>query len=646
MDTFTDIHSGLQFCMKTGNSCADHILKNGIFEYPLIKWCEQYLTHDTVFVDIGAHMGTYSMILSSKCKEVYAFEAQKSTFDCLSIGVCANNRFNIKLNNIALGSNEGTATLHHVSEDGGGSTVRAEIPTISNQKVLNEETVIMRTLDSYNIKDIGFIKIDVEGYELEVIKGASMTIIDNNFPPFMFEAWADDWYREDKERLLSYVKDLGYKIFPIAGVDNMYLASDHPLRISKEDSNEKKEEEVIKYDMNDLCKRYESKELQVDETVSWDVWHALANYFRKVSKHQLTLDCSSIGLKLCPPEKEYMFYEEIAIVSYYVDKKSEGYHACDKVVLSPHAPWQTRNYTLNNQSFYMRRLPFKKILPLKYTLPDSYIETSPAIISYGDGFRCNLRSVNYTINQDGGYIIRDPEEVVRTRNFYLTLGKDFRVQSGIELIDLSGVTLFPRNIRGLEDIRLFGNDEFFCTYLEVNDSRTPQICYCQYDPVRGDVTKVLPLMVGDKLQCEKNWMPFIMNDEVHFVYTVHPLRIYKLDRNTGQVSLTNEITLSDDNLSDFRGSSGLIPYKHGWLCTIHQVYHNNPRKYFHRFVWFDKDFSTMKYSEVFYFESAQIEFNLSICHSNDGLIVPYSQRDNTAKIGILNYEILESWLKL
>ena len=33
MDIFTDINTGLQFCMKIGNECADHIVKNGIFEY-------------------------------------------------------------------------------------------------------------------------------------------------------------------------------------------------------------------------------------------------------------------------------------------------------------------------------------------------------------------------------------------------------------------------------------------------------------------------------------------------------------------------------------------------------------------------------------------------------------------------------------
>jgi len=37
-----------------------------------------------------------------------------------------------------------------------------------------------------------------------------------------------------------------------------------------------------------------------------------------------------------------------------------------------------------------------------------------------------------------------------------------------------------------------------------------------------------------------------------------------------------------------------IPYKNGWLATIHQVHYSNPRKYYHRFVWYSKDFQTKK----------------------------------------------------
>jgi len=657
MDIFTDKHSGIQFCTKIGNSIADEIIAHGIHDYNLIKWCEQYVTPNGNFIDIGSHIGTYSIILGKKCKQVYSFDAQKCATECLTIGMCVNNAFNINIHNMALGSHEGTTTIY--CEDGLYSTLRSDLIDQMGISIINEESVQMRTLDSYNLKNVDFLKIFVSGYELEVIKGAASTLVDNNFPPFMFEAWAEDWYKEDRESLISFVKNLGYGVYPVSGYKNMYLASDHDLR------NKKPEEpkEPPKFLIEKLVELYESKQLNCFDINSpylnpdwiafvkepkleeWEVWHALARNYRDRSKHQTSYDCSHRGLKLAPPDKEYLFYEELSIVTFYLNRKGEGYHASDKVTLS-HAPWSTRNYTLNNQSYYMERLPFKKVISMDYPLPLDYIGSSSSIIPCGEGYRLNLRGVNYTVNDKGGYIIRDPENIVRTRNLILSLDKDLKVcGDGVELIDVSGIQRYPKNIQGIEDIRLFGTNEFFCTYLEVNDSRTPQICYCKYGE-NGEVTTIVPLMVGTTLKCEKNWLPFVDNGEIKFIYSMQPFRIYKLNPVSGELELIKESTISQNNIGDFRGSASPIKYKDGWLFTIHQVFHANPRKYFHRFIWMDSDFTTMKYSKVFFFEKPDIEFNLSICDSEIGLLVTYSVRDNCSKIGILNHEILESWLQL
>ncbi len=340
----------------------------------------------------------------------------------------------------------------------------------------------------------------------------------------------------------------------------------------------------------------------------------------------------------------YKLYGEIAIVSYYIDKKIEGYQACDYVTFSDKVSEFHKNSALNNQAFYMRKIPFKKTITIDCELPQDYIGSSSSLIPYNDGFLLNLRCVNYSINDLGGYIVRDTQGIVRTKNYLLTLDQNLNTINSIELIDKSNIPLYPVNIKGMEDIRLFGHDELFCTYLEVNSSRIPQMCYCKYNPKTGDIISVYPLMVNEELKCEKNWMPFIMNNEVHFIYTVQPFRLYKL--NGEHPELIKDTNLLKLNIDTFRGSSGLILYNNGWLATIHQVYHNNPRKYFHRFIWFDNSFTNLKFSEIFYFESPAIEFNLSICHSKLGLLVTYSHNDNSSKIGIFNYNILDLWLKL
>jgi len=176
MTLFEDINSGYTFCMKMGNPCSDDILRNGIYEYPLIEWCQQYLRKTGTFIDVGAHMGTYSIILSPYCKKVHSFEAQDDTFDNLNEGIKANSIDNIVSHNIALGSNSGEMTLKHVSEDGGGSSLLTNISELTGTQILSEETVTVEKLDEYSLDDIMLIKIDVEGFELEVIEGSIETL--------------------------------------------------------------------------------------------------------------------------------------------------------------------------------------------------------------------------------------------------------------------------------------------------------------------------------------------------------------------------------------------------------------------------------------------------------------------------------------
>ena len=69
------------------------------------------------------------------------------------------------------------------------------------------------TLDSFQIDGVVLIKIDVEGMELDVLKGGIETIKYNNYPPIMFEAWTHkEWFLPRRTELVKFLEDLGYEV--------------------------------------------------------------------------------------------------------------------------------------------------------------------------------------------------------------------------------------------------------------------------------------------------------------------------------------------------------------------------------------------------------------------------------------------------
>jgi len=192
----------------------DYYSNHGLFESWLIQWSKQFCKGKT-FLDIGAHTGTYSICLSPHSSQVHSFEPQKMTYYALCGSVALSNIQNITCHNVGLGSPEqvGTASLKIVSNDGGGSSMHADVG------IIREENIQVVTLDSLKIQDIGFIKMDVEENEYFVLLGAAETLKESNNPPILFESNNKD------PTLFNYISLLGYKIIQLNGTNNMFLAT-------------------------------------------------------------------------------------------------------------------------------------------------------------------------------------------------------------------------------------------------------------------------------------------------------------------------------------------------------------------------------------------------------------------------------------
>ena len=162
--------------------------------------CEKLISLGSgLCLDIGANIGFMSMALASR-GPVIAFEPQEALFKLLVENTAGKS---VECYNVALGSAAGVAHMPRVrygekGNYGGVRIVSGGFGTIE---------VPMRTLDSFGLEGVGLIKIDVEGYELEVLKGAVETI--ERCSPILY---VEDDLEHKSYALRKYIKEtLGYK---------------------------------------------------------------------------------------------------------------------------------------------------------------------------------------------------------------------------------------------------------------------------------------------------------------------------------------------------------------------------------------------------------------------------------------------------
>ena len=122
-------------------------------------------------LDIGAHVGAVSVYLSRKFEQVFAFEAVPSTFEYLRRNTA--ELANVTALNVAAGPAAGEVYFSHYPRHGQLSHVDGGIAVEKTSRI---GPVPVQTIDSMNLADVSFIKIDTEGFELPVIEGAVETI--------------------------------------------------------------------------------------------------------------------------------------------------------------------------------------------------------------------------------------------------------------------------------------------------------------------------------------------------------------------------------------------------------------------------------------------------------------------------------------
>jgi FkbM family methyltransferase len=162
----------------------------GTYEAGTLNIIDKCLRKDDTFIDVGSNIGLMSLFASQvigKNGVVYSFEPDPETFKILTNNIEINRVRNILAQDIALGSSRNTETLYRNFDIGRGAASLIK----STQSEPDGINVSVQTLDEFlitnNISNVRMIKIDVEGWELEVLKGSSGLLGRSDAPIIIIE---------------------------------------------------------------------------------------------------------------------------------------------------------------------------------------------------------------------------------------------------------------------------------------------------------------------------------------------------------------------------------------------------------------------------------------------------------------------------
>lgn len=156
-------------------------------------------------IDVGGNIGLWSMHMVNDFGAVEAFEPVKAYGDIFLANVKGAN-----LHRVALGDKPGVVSMVKATDNSCGDT-RPSVETDSSDRVV-EDQVKMLELDSFQFINVDLIKMDCEGYELNVVRGALQTIL-NNKPVIIVEQKPGHGktFGQADDGAVQYLRSIGMK---------------------------------------------------------------------------------------------------------------------------------------------------------------------------------------------------------------------------------------------------------------------------------------------------------------------------------------------------------------------------------------------------------------------------------------------------
>lgn len=189
------------------------VLRLGVYDLVVTEALWRLTDSDDIALDVGANVGCMTAALAERAAEVHAFEPHPVIFAELSRNIeglrAQGVTARVEVHAVALGSNSGVLPLHIPADfhlHRGESTLASASPSGTTVQV--RVSTIDQTFPTHSI---GIMKLDVEGFELQVFQGATRLLAENRLRDCNFEE-----HRAYPTDVTSALENNGFAIFRLA----------------------------------------------------------------------------------------------------------------------------------------------------------------------------------------------------------------------------------------------------------------------------------------------------------------------------------------------------------------------------------------------------------------------------------------------
>ena len=199
-----EVQGSLMMLDLTDKGIHKDLYLNGIREPQATKYIQEILEHDWTVVDIGANIGYYALQEAQAVYEVIALEPSPDNFEHLEMNIELNGYLNIEAHQLAIGDITGKM----------GFEINRACNWNSISKGKGDISVQVQTLDKFlNGSKVDFVRMDVEGYEMNVLRGMA-GVLEKYKPRLFIEVHRDKLkeFGSSQRELMEYLASFGYAI--------------------------------------------------------------------------------------------------------------------------------------------------------------------------------------------------------------------------------------------------------------------------------------------------------------------------------------------------------------------------------------------------------------------------------------------------